>query len=80
MLIIDRDTRITGLGMLIKLRPKSDSGLPGPHSAGFEGAQDAQINQNVHVVFTDVSKTGILPDTVAGQARRAGKGCGPGSG
>ncbi len=63
VLIVDRDTRITGVGMLIKLRPKSESGLPGAHSAGFEGAQNAQLNQNVHVVFTDVSKTGILPDT-----------------
>jgi len=63
VLIIDRDTRITGVGMLIKLRPKSESGLPGGHSAGFEGAQSAQLNQNAHVVFTDVGKTGMLPDT-----------------
>ncbi len=63
VLIVDRDTRITGLGMLIKLRPKSDNGPQGSHASGFEGAQSAQINHNVHVVFTDVSKSGILPDT-----------------
>ena len=28
VLIVDRDTRITGAGMLIRLRPKSESGLP----------------------------------------------------
>src|SRR5208283_5204607 len=68
VLILDRDTRITGVGMLIQLRPKSESGLPGAHSAGFEGAQSAQLNQNVDVVFTDVSKTGVLPD--AAQTKR----------
>ena len=80
VLIVDRDTRITGHGMLIKLRPKSETGPPGANSAGFEGAQSAQINQNVHVVFTDVSKTGFLPDTVQAKSGRAGKGRGPGSG
>ena len=61
VLIVDRDTRITGVGMLIKLRPKSDpTGQPGAHAAGFEGAQNAQLNQNVHVVFTDVNKTGMV--------------------
>ena len=73
VLIVDRDTRITGIGMLIKLRPKSESGLPGAHSAGFEGAQSAQLNQNVHVVFTDVSKTGILPDTAPTKRGEPGK-------
>jgi hypothetical protein len=63
VLIVDRDTRITGIGLLIKLRPKSESGLPGASSSGFEGAQSARLNQNVDVVFTDVSNMGILPDT-----------------
>ena len=67
VLIVDRDTRITGTGMLIKLRPKSESGQPGAHSSGFEGAQSARLNQNVDVIFTDVSKTGILPDTGSDQ-------------
>jgi len=73
VLIVDRDTRITGVGMLIQLRPKSESGLPGAHSAGFEGAQSAQLNQNAHVVFTDVSKTGILPDTAQTKRGEPGK-------
>src|SRR5271166_242175 len=73
VLIVDRDTRITGVGMLIQLRPKSESGLPGAHSSGFEGAQSAQLNQNVHVVFTDVSKTGIMPDTAQTKRGEPGK-------
>ncbi len=61
VLIVDRDTRITGVGMLIKLRPKSEpTGQPGAHAAGFEGAQNAQLNQNVHVVFTDINQTGMV--------------------
>jgi hypothetical protein len=60
VLIVDRDTRITGLGMLIKLRPKSDP-VPGGRSAGFEGAQSAQLNQKVDVLFKDIGKTGFLP-------------------
>ncbi|MGB2612377.1 MAG: hypothetical protein WBC80_25665 [Isosphaeraceae bacterium] len=73
VLIVDRDTQITGAGMLIQLRPKSESGLPGAHSSGFEGAQSAQINQNVHVLFTDVGKTGILPDTAQTKRGEPGK-------
>jgi len=73
VLIIDRDTRITGVGMLIKLRPKSETGVPGGHSAGFEGAQSAQINQNPHVVFTDVGKTGVIPDTAQTKRGEPGK-------
>ncbi len=73
VLIVDRDTRITGAGMLIQLRPKSESGLPGARSSGFEGAQSAQINQNVHVLFTDVGKTGILPDTAQTKRGEPGK-------
>src|SRR5208283_4116975 len=60
VLIVDRDMWITGDGMLIKLRPKTEP-VPGGRSTGFEGAQNAQLNQNVHVVFSDVGKTGILP-------------------
>jgi lipopolysaccharide export system protein LptA len=63
VLIVDRDTRITGLGMLIQLRPKS-APVPGARSAGFEGAQSAQINQNVYVLFNDVAKTGFLPGSM----------------
>jgi len=73
VLIVDRDTRITGDGMLIQLRPKSESLQPGPRSAGFEGAQSAQLNQNVHVVFTDVGKTGMLPGSVKTSRENPGK-------
>lgn len=72
VLIVDRDMRITGMGMLIKLRPKSET-VPGGRSAGFEGAQSAQLNQNVHVVFTDVGKTGILPGSVQSKKPAPGK-------
>ena len=73
VLIVDRDTRITGLGMIIKLRPKADNGPPGSHASGFEGAQSAQINHDVHVVFTDVSKSGILPDAAPTKRGDPGK-------
>ncbi|MBV8486655.1 MAG: hypothetical protein JO161_00115 [Planctomycetaceae bacterium] len=62
VLIVDHDTRITGRGMLIQLRPKSPQ-QPGGHSSGFEGAQNAQLNENVYVIFKDVGKSGILPDS-----------------
>ncbi len=61
VLIIDRDMRITGLGMLIQLRPKAQAAQNGAHVAGFEGAQSARLLGNVHIVFSDVGKTGILP-------------------
>lgn len=66
VLIVDRDTRITGQGMLIQLRPKSEP-VPGGRSAGFEGAQHAQLNQNVDVVFHDIGKTGFLPGSAPGK-------------
>jgi len=68
VLIVDRDMRITGNGLLIKLRPKTEP-VPGGRSTGFEGAQSAQINQNPYVVFSDVGKTGILPGST--QTKRA---------
>ena len=55
VLIIDRDTQITGIGMLIKLRPKSESGLPGAHSAGFEGAQSAHGSIKLSRSFSPTS-------------------------
>src|SRR5262249_42004133 len=59
VLIVDRDTKITGDGILIQLRPKSVPSA-GSRSAGFEGAQNARVNQNVHVLFSDIGKTGFL--------------------
>jgi hypothetical protein len=72
VLIVDRDTRITGDGMLIQLRPKSVP-VPGARSAGFEGAQNAQINQNVYVLFQDIGKTGFLPGSMQTKRTESGK-------
>ena len=71
--IVDRDTTITGQGMLIQLRPKSQPGPAVPKANGFEGAQSARLLKNVDVVFVDVGKTGILPGSVP-RAKRAGPG------
>jgi lipopolysaccharide export system protein LptA len=61
VVIVDRDTTVSGDGMLIQLRPKSEPVAGGPRPAGFEGARSARLNQNVEVIFSDVGKTGILP-------------------
>src|SRR5208283_4700407 len=71
VLIVDHDTRITGRGMLIQLRPKSPQ-QPGGHSSGFEGAQNAQLNENVYVIFKDVGKSGILPDSGKTKTTKSG--------
>ena len=42
-------------------------------SAGFEGAQHAQLNQNVDVVFHDIGKTGFLPGSVQTKKTAPGK-------
>jgi hypothetical protein len=62
--IVDRDTTVTGQGMLIQLRPKSQPGPAVPKANGFEGAQSARLLKNVDVLFVDVGKTGILPGSV----------------
>jgi hypothetical protein len=72
VLIVDGDTRITGIGMLIQLRPKAEP-VPGGRSAGFEGAQHAQLNSNVDVVFKDIGKTGFLPGTAQTKKTASGK-------
>jgi hypothetical protein len=72
VVIVDHDTRITGRGMLIQLRPKSPQ-QPGGHSSGFEGAQNAQLNENVYVIFKDVGKSGILPDSGKTKTAKNGK-------
>lgn len=59
--IVDRDTTVTGQGLLIQLRPKSQPGPAVPKANGFEGAQSARLLKNVDVFFVDVGKTGILP-------------------
>ena len=61
LMIEDGDSTITGTGLLIQLRPKDDA-APGS-SAGFNGAQTAIIEKNVHIVMRDVGPAGILPGT-----------------
>lgn len=57
IVIQDRDIRITGKGLRIKLREEAQ-GQPG---GGFGGAETAYLLENVHVVMRDVGKSGILP-------------------
>jgi hypothetical protein len=73
VLIVDRDTRVTGHGLLIQLRPKAIATAPGSHAAGFEGAQSAQLLQNVDILFSDVGKTGMLPGSVTTEETAPGK-------
>jgi len=56
--------RITGNGLLIKLRPKDDGLVRPPGSpTGFEDAQTAYLFKNVHILISDVGAGGILPGT-----------------
>jgi hypothetical protein len=67
VVIEDRDLRITGQGLLIKLRPRED----GP--AGFNGAQTAYLKRNIHIVMSDVGPSGILPGNSQPAQRAGGK-------
>src|SRR5579864_494206 len=55
----DRDTEITGNGMLIELRPHE-----GPTRKGFNGAKTMWLLRNVNVHSKNVGQSGILPGTV----------------
>ena len=57
--IVDRDMRVDGDDLLINLRPQTE-GVPGG-SGGFNGAKDAYLRKNVHIVINNVGSTGILP-------------------
>ena len=80
VLIVDRDTRITGSGMLIKLRPKSESGPPGVHWTGFEGAQSRTARSKCPRRLHRRQQDGILARHGADQERGAEKSRAPGSG
>ncbi len=57
--IEDRDIKISGTEMEIKLR--SMDPVPGQSAGGFQGAEYAILKRNVHVEMRDVGKSGILP-------------------
>jgi len=57
--IQDRDIKISGTEMEIKLR--SMDAVPGQSAGGFQGAEYAILKRNVHVEMRDVGKSGILP-------------------
>jgi hypothetical protein len=74
--IVDRDMRVTGKGVVIKLRPKDPATLPpgaDPGAIGFEGAQTAFLKKDVHIVISDVGAQGILPGPSQLQQRQGGK-------
>jgi len=57
--IQDRDIKISGTEMEIKLR--SMDPVAGQSPGGFQGAEYAILKRNVHVEMRDVGKSGILP-------------------
>jgi len=65
LVIEDGDYRITGTGLKIKLRPKTEAPGTPQGSAGFNGAQTAYIDKNIHILIRDVGPAGILPGTSA---------------
>lgn len=75
-------TRITGTGILIKLRERED-GPPGVPSSGFSGAKTAYLKKNVHIFMRDVGPSGILPgnpgNPVEAAARPVGLAAKPGT-
>ncbi|GAC1470064.1 MAG: hypothetical protein NVSMB9_14730 [Isosphaeraceae bacterium] len=81
VLIEDSSYRITGTGLLIKLRPRAEGPAPpqvvgpGPGTGtgtGFNGAETAFLQKNVHIILHDVGPGGILPGN-SGVARRPGE-------
>ncbi len=71
VLIRDDVYWITGIGLLIKLRPKDDGTVKPPGSPnGFEDAQTAYLFKKVHIFINDVGAGGIMPGTsVASKAK-----------
>jgi hypothetical protein len=63
--IRDRDMRVTGSGLEIKLR--SGGAISSRTSAGFQGAEYAILHKNVHVEMRDAGKSGVLPDSAQRQ-------------
>jgi hypothetical protein len=59
--IHDREMRVTGTGLEIKLRP--GGAMPGHTSDGFRGAEYAILRKNVHVEMRDAGKSGIFPSS-----------------
>ncbi|HEV3163584.1 MAG TPA: hypothetical protein VGZ22_06050, partial [Isosphaeraceae bacterium] len=57
----DRDTTITGKGLLIELRPNDETGR-----TGFNGAKSVHILKTVHIYAKNAGRSGILPGTAKG--------------
>lgn len=62
--LVDRDLHLTGSGLEIQLRAKDQPQGVGPRNSGFNGAQRAILMKNVHMVFGDIGRAGLLPGTV----------------
>ncbi|MDR3623403.1 MAG: hypothetical protein P4L85_28985 [Paludisphaera borealis] len=74
ILLVDRDMRVTAVGLDILLRPKSDPTRPSGRAAtGFEGAKSAVLRKNVNIVFGDVGSTGVLPGAAKTKKSADGK-------
>ena len=56
----EKNIKITGYGLEIKLRPK-DASVPVGGTAGFNGAETAILHKNPHVVLKNSESGGLLP-------------------
>lgn len=72
----DATYRITGVGLLIKLRPRDLTpprpGAP-PPATGFNGAQTVFLKKNVEIVLHDVGPSGMLPGNPSAVAKKGEK-------
>ncbi len=64
VVIQERDIKITGMGLEIKLRPKDEGN---PSATGFNGAETAFLQKDVHIVMNNAGSTGILPSKPGGE-------------
>jgi len=77
--VVDRDLLLTGSGLEIQLRAKDQAIGTGGQSSGFNGAQRAILLKNVHMVFSDVGRAGLLPGMAKDAEAEAAAGAGSGT-
>ena len=72
--LVDRDLRLTGSGLEIQLRAKDQTTIGATtHGSGFNGAQRAILKKNIHMLFADVGRAGLLPGTAKTTADAEGQ-------
>lgn len=61
--VVDRDLRLTGTGLEIQLRAPDQAIGVSRRNNSFNGAQRAILKKNVHMIFGDIGRAGLLPGT-----------------